>query len=227
MNIYTMIFTIVSLISYYLISKKDIRGVYGWFISNTGFLILSFINNDGQIFLWIAYNILNFKTLYEWKKDENKLIINKGKHNNMSENFKNSIEPNKKIINKYFYNDMMSLIDKLDKVYMGNTALDIYEKYNEEKIIILVNDALEKINDIKNQQNKIINRKYDNISITIEFIILIKLRESEECFLKVLEKIEKTEEDKKMIKWATVLVLISKEKINIINTLMSKCENIK
>ena len=69
MQILSIVSSIIAIISYYLITKKDIRGLYGWCFSNTVMLILAISRNDiGQIILWITYNVLNVYGIYNWSK---------------------------------------------------------------------------------------------------------------------------------------------------------------
>jgi|WetSurMetagenome_2_1015567.scaffolds.fasta_scaffold414469_2 hypothetical protein len=73
MQMASIIFSIIAIISYYLIGKKNIKGFYGWFISNTGMLLLAILNKDfGQMILWVVYNILNIKAIIEWRKNDEK-----------------------------------------------------------------------------------------------------------------------------------------------------------
>lgn len=73
MQTLSIVSSIIAIISYYLITKKDIRGLYGWCFSNTVMLILAISRNDiGQIILWITYNVLNVYGIYNWKKDTEK-----------------------------------------------------------------------------------------------------------------------------------------------------------
>lgn len=69
MQIISIIGSIIAIISYFLITRKNVIGLYGWCISNTIMLVLAIIRKDyGQILLWSIYNILNLYGIYNWSK---------------------------------------------------------------------------------------------------------------------------------------------------------------
>jgi len=69
-QIMSVIASIVNVVAYYFVAKKDILGIKLWIVGNTLMLILAIYRIDiGQICMWVAYNILNIYALKNWKEN--------------------------------------------------------------------------------------------------------------------------------------------------------------